>query len=266
MDDVASYNRERWNDLVRAGVQFSRSWDHMDEEELRQRVDPYGILGDPTGKDVLCLAGAGGQQGPAFARLGARVTVLDLSDEMLARDHQAAARSNLDIRIEQGDMRDLSRFDDASFDIVWHAFSLNFIPDPHPAFREAARVLRPGGFYRISFHNPFVIGLDETEWDSIGYPIHLPYVQGAEMPDVPWDVWPEGQSSPVKVRGPREFRHTLSTILNSLTAQGLRFIALHEERTDTPGGIPADDLAPGTWEHFMSITAPWFNVWMVKHK
>ena len=264
MDELSSYNRERWNDLARAGVEFSRPWDGLDTAALLRKVDPYGILGDPADKDVLCLAGAGGQQGPAFARLGARVTVLDLSDEMLARDREAAARSNLTMQILQGDMRDLSRFPAATFDIVWHAFSINFIPDPLPAFAEAARDLRPGGYYRIEFHNPFFMNVEETDWDGKGYPVRLPYVQGAEIEAAPWEVWPADGGSPVKVEGPREFRHTLSTVLNGLTAHGLRLLALHEERTMQPGSVPAQNLEPGTWEHLMSVAAPWINLWMVK--
>lgn len=264
MDELASFNRARWNDLARAGVVYSLPWDNLTLEELRLRVDPFNLIGDPAGKDVLCLAAAGGQQGPAFARLGARVTVFDLSDEMLSRDRELAALFGLAMRIIQGDMRNLSAFSDASFDIVWHAFSINFIPDPLPVFAEAARVLRPGGFYQIGFHNPFIIGIEESEWDGKGYPLHLPYVQGAEIDSLPWEIWPEGAESPLKVKGPREFRHTLSTVLNGLTTQGLRLLAFHEERTESPNGTPQEDLAPGSWEHFMSVAAPWFSVWMRK--
>jgi SAM-dependent methyltransferase len=266
MDDLLRHSRERWNALARAGVSFSRPWDTLNEAELLRMVDPYGHMGSPAGRDVLVLAGAGGQQGPAFARLGARVTVFDLSDEMLARDRESAAKLGLAMRIMQGDMRDLSPFPNASFDIVWHAYSINFVPDPLPVFQEAARVLRPGGFYRVEFHNPFFFGMDETAWDGKGYPVRLPYVQGAEVEDATWDIWPEGADAPVKIEGPREFRHTLSTMLNGLSGQGFRLIALHEERSMDPGAAPAEGLEPGSWEHFLSVAAPWINLWMTKRE
>jgi SAM-dependent methyltransferase len=264
MDEIARTNRERWNGLARAGVEFSRPWDEIAVADLPQLVDPYRHFGSPLGKAVLCLAGAGGQQGPAFARLGARVTVLDLSDEMLARDRQSVQRLGLNLQIEQGDMRDLSRFSDAAFDIVWHAYSINFIPDPLPVFREAARVLRPGGFYRTEFHNPFFFDMDETAWDGKGYPVHLPYVEGAEAHEPVWDVWPTGADQAIRIQGPREFRHTLSTVLNGLAGAGLHLLGLHEERTPHPGGAPGPNPVPGSWDHYMSVAAPWINAWCQK--
>ena len=45
MDEIAKHNRERWNGLARAGVQYSRPWTDLDETSARQRVDPLGLLG-----------------------------------------------------------------------------------------------------------------------------------------------------------------------------------------------------------------------------
>ncbi len=41
-------------------------------------------------------------------------------------------------------MRDLSRFPDASFDIVFHPVSNIFIDDVRPVWKECHRVLRKG--------------------------------------------------------------------------------------------------------------------------
>ena len=49
-------------------------------------VIPAEWLGDLPGKRVLCLAGAGGLQGPLLACAGAEVTVLDLSERMRSTD------------------------------------------------------------------------------------------------------------------------------------------------------------------------------------
>jgi 2-polyprenyl-3-methyl-5-hydroxy-6-metoxy-1,4-benzoquinol methylase len=69
---------------------------------------------------VLCLAAGGGQQGPVLAAAGAAVTVFDNSPRQLGRDEEVAAREGLATRTVLGDMRDLSAFPDASFDVVFN--------------------------------------------------------------------------------------------------------------------------------------------------
>src|SRR5690349_17475888 len=117
MDELARYNKERWEALAQAGVEYSRPFLNLDATSARQVVNAQGMLGEIAGKDVLCLASGGGQQSAAFALLGATVTVLDLSETQLARDQEAARHYNLPITIHQGDMRDLSRFADRAFDV-----------------------------------------------------------------------------------------------------------------------------------------------------
>lgn len=110
-------------------------------------IIPAEWFGDLRGKKVLCLAGAGGLQAPVLACAGAEVTVLDLSEKMLDRDRAVAAREGLDIRIEHGNMCDLSRFEDGSFDLVLNPPSLFYVPDVTPVFREVYRVLKKGGSF-----------------------------------------------------------------------------------------------------------------------
>lgn len=126
-------------------------------------VVPAEWLGDLRGKRVLCLAGAGGLQAPLLACAGAEVTVLDLSERMLEKDREVAAREGLDIRLEHGNMCDLSRFADASFDLVFNPPSLFYVPDVNPVFREVHRVLKPGGTFIMVSSNPIAYVCD---WDE----------------------------------------------------------------------------------------------------
>ena len=140
MDDIARYNMTRWDAMVRAGAVFTRPWLDLTVESAREWVDSEGRLGEMAGQRVLCLAGGGGQQSAAFGLLGAEVTIFDLSAAQLERGQQAAAHYHLTVKTEQGDMRDLSRFAPAAFDLVYHPYSLNFVPDARVVFREVARV------------------------------------------------------------------------------------------------------------------------------
>ena len=103
---------------------------------------------------ALLPAGGGGQQAPLLAALGADVTVIDLSGKMLERDRLVAERENLEINIEKGNICDLSRFEDASFDFIYNPPSLFYVPDVIPVFKECYRVLKYGGIFIASLANP----------------------------------------------------------------------------------------------------------------
>ena len=255
MDEIARYNKERWEELARRGVEFSRPFLDLDTESARHLVDPHGILGDVEGRDVLCLASGGGQQSAAFAILGAAVTVFDISETQLTRDREAAHHFGLPVVTVQGDMRDLSAFANDSFDVVWHAFSISFVPDARPVLSEVSRVLRASGRYRIEFPNPFVVGLDEQDWNGQGYPLRRPYIDGAQYwdRDPMWDIHTEDGETE-RVLGPREFRHNLGTLVNALVELRFVILGLWEELGD-PGA------EPGTWDHFKAVAPPWLTIW-----
>jgi SAM-dependent methyltransferase len=255
LDDVARYNKERWEALAYACVPYSRPLLELDAGSARALVDPFGWIGRFAGKDVLCLAGGGGQQSAAFGLLGSNVTVLDLSDTQLERDREAAAHYGLTIRTEQGDMRDLGRFADRSFDVVWHAHSVTFIPDLQQVYDEVARVLRPGGIYHMSCNNPYSAGLDERDWNGEAYPLKRPYVDGElHFADDHWEIRRD-DGTIARVRGPREFRHTMSTLINGMVKRGFVLLTFWEDTAEDP------DAEPGTWDHLKSIAPPFIGFW-----
>jgi 2-polyprenyl-3-methyl-5-hydroxy-6-metoxy-1,4-benzoquinol methylase len=257
MDDVANYNIERWQALAQAHAVFTRAYLDLDKDSAREYLDPQGRLGDVAGKDVLCLAGGGGQQSVAFALLGANVTVVDISEAQLHRDQEAAAHYNLKLNLFQGDMRDLSRFGEDSYDIVWQPYSLNFVPDARVVFHEVARVLRVEGMYYFNCANPFVIGLGGKDWNRDGYALKLPYVDGAEITheDESWIYRGEAPHEPIKK--PKEYRHTLGTLLNGLIERGFLILNVSEQNFGTPN----PGAEPGTPEHFTSVAPPWLTFW-----
>ncbi|MFN2140695.1 MAG: methyltransferase domain-containing protein [Candidatus Promineifilaceae bacterium] len=262
MDELAKYNQERWEALVAAGIEYGRPLLDLDKESARAWVTgeallPDGAIDNLAGKDVFVLAGGGGQQTAALSLLGANVTVLDLTEAQLAGDRLAAEHYGYDLRIEQGDMRDLSRFDDDAFDFVWQPYSINFVPDYRPVLDGVARVLRPGGCYRLDIANPFAGSIWEDSWHEKGYALNTIYKDGSEhiADDPHWDVT-AADGSLQHIIGPREFQHALGPLLTYLADLGFVLKGMWERPDD---GDP--DAQPGTWEHFISVMPPW--LWML---
>ena len=257
MDEIAQYNIKRWKALAEVNALFTRPFFDLTAAEAVRRLDPEGRLGNLAGKNVLCLAGGGGRQSAMFALLGAQVTVLDLSQEQLQRDREVARHYSFPIETVQGDMRDLSCFQEAAFDIVWHPYSINFIPDVQVVFRQVARILRQDGLYNLQCTNPFASGMTEQDWNGEGYVVRRPYLQGAEVTyaDPDWVYAREESTHPVP--GPREYRHTLSALMNGLIEQG--FVIQHV--SDSTDMHPDRSAEPGTWDHFVAYVPPWLAIW-----
>jgi SAM-dependent methyltransferase len=73
------------------------------------------------------------------------VVGLDIDDRMLEQARATATeRGATNVRFESGDILKLP-FPDASFDAVWAASVLQYMPDPLAAVKEMARVVKPGG-------------------------------------------------------------------------------------------------------------------------
>jgi len=163
--DVFHHNRASWDRQAAQQCEWSQpvsaaeiaaarngSW----QVRLTPGPLPTGWLDSVRGERILCLASGGGQQAPVLAAAGALVTVLDASDLQLEQDRMVARRDGLALNVVQGDMRDLSVFADASFDLVFHPISNLYVPDIRPVWRECFRVLRSGGMLLSSFYNPVV--------------------------------------------------------------------------------------------------------------
>ena len=73
--------------MVQKGSQFARVATDEEIAKPLEVLDGRGWLpATVDGLDVLCLAAGGGWQSILYAAAGARVTVVDLSDQMLAID------------------------------------------------------------------------------------------------------------------------------------------------------------------------------------
>lgn len=232
--DVGRLNREAWDRQVERGNEWTVPVGPDAVAAARRgdvrvvltpvRLVPREWLGELRGADVLALACGGGQQSPLLAAAGARVTVLDNSPRQLGQDRLVAEREGLELRLELGEMTDLGRFADESFDMVFHPVSNSFAPEVRPVWREAARVLRRGGRLLAGFTQPHMYVFDEAAEDrgELVLARRLPYSDLA-------DLSPEEIERKLAAGLPLEFSHSLEAQLGGQLEAGLVITGLYED-------------------------------------
>ncbi|NOU31148.1 MAG: class I SAM-dependent methyltransferase [Polyangiaceae bacterium] len=131
-------------------------------EMLTASVAPRLVrfAGIGPGMRVLDVGCGTGVVALTAARLGADVTGIDLTPELVAHARENAGIMNLAVRFAEADVEALPH-GDASFDVVVSQFAHMFAPRPEVATREMLRVLRPGGTIAFSTWPPehFVGGM-----------------------------------------------------------------------------------------------------------
>lgn len=109
-----------------------------------------GIKANQRLLDVGCGTGV---VAVTAARIGARVSGLDLTPELLAVARENAALAGVEVEWREGDAEALP-FEAATFDVVVSQFGHMFAPRPDVAVREMLRVLKPGGVLAFSTWPP----------------------------------------------------------------------------------------------------------------
>lgn len=243
--DIEGLNRAAWDKAVDGGdnpyTQVVSS-----EQVAAARAGPWSLrlserrsvprewFPPLAGRQVLCLAGGGGQQAPILAAAGAEVTLVDGSRRQLDQDAYVAERDDLHLRLVQGDMADLSAFPDASFDLVVNPISTLFVPDVGRVWRECRRVLRPQGVLIAGFMNTdeFVFdpeALDERGEFVVRYP--LPYVEHETLGAAELEAR-------IAAGEMFHFSHTMEALLGGLIDAGFLIAGFYEDRRTEEDGNP----------------------------
>ena len=169
----------------------------LTENNAEEFVKRCAIKPGMTVLDIAC--GTGNTALPA-ARAGAEVTGIDLAPNLVEQARARAAREDLAVRFDEGDMEELP-YADGAFDFVMSTFGIMFALRPNRAASELIRVCRPGG--RIALAN----------WTPLGFIGQLQQIVGKHAPT------PPGGASPLLWGDETTVRERLNWGLTSLQAR-----------------------------------------------
>jgi len=245
--DFLAQNRRVWDERVRLRQHHARPVTEKEFENPAPILDPRGWIGDDlAGQRVLCLAAGGGRHGVLFAARGARVTIVDLSPQMLALDAKLAAERGLTLRLVEASMDNLSALDEAAFDLVIQPVSTCYVPDIATVYREVARVTTFGGLYLSQHKQPASLQANLLSTGS-GCTISVPYYRTGQLPPVPRDC-------EHREVGTAEFLHRWEQILGELCRSGFVIEDVAEPRYAEP------HAQPGTFGHRCNYLEPFITL------
>lgn len=230
-DPRIALNRANWNERTRAHA-VSDFYDVAGFKAGRitlNRFERAGV-GDVRGKSLLHLQCHFGIDTLSWARLGAKATGVDISDDAVRLAGALNDQVGLDARFIRSDVYDLPGVLDGEFDIVYTAMGvLAWLPDLEGWAEVVSRYLKPGGlFYLLEIHPTSQVFDDETTLDSrrslrvrYGY---FPNPEGLSFPGgVPSYAGDEPIESPC-----HEWQHSMGEILTALLNAGLRLTSFAE--------------------------------------
>src|SRR5262249_39028751 len=148
MSDFVEQNRIHWNEL--AALHSSRPSRYYDIDAFRAgglslRAIERDEVGDVRGKSLLHLQCPFGLDTLSWARLGARVTGVDLSEVAIARARELANECGIDARFVCADIDALPEGLGEKFDIVFTSYgTTTWLPDLDRWAGLIARSLVPG--------------------------------------------------------------------------------------------------------------------------
>lgn len=206
-------NRQAWNEMV------AIHYDHPDYK-LKEFLDGWNSLksiereelGDVNGKELLHLLCQFGMDTLSWARLGAMVTGVDISDKSIEYADKLKELIGLpEARFIRSDVLELEGKIEQKFDIVFMSHgTICWIEDMKKLAQTIAGFLKPGGTFFIVDSHPVEI-LYIT--DHIGYLDHKPDRNSGERDYCDRDYVIKGELV--------EWQHPLSEIINSLIEAGL---------------------------------------------
>jgi 2-polyprenyl-3-methyl-5-hydroxy-6-metoxy-1,4-benzoquinol methylase len=179
-------------------------------------------LGSVKGKSLLHLQCHFGLDTLSWAREGAVVTGVDLSDEAIAYAKKLSAQANITAEFITCNIYDLKQHLNKEYDIVFTSYGvIGWLPDLNKWASIISHFLKPGGTFYIAEFHPVVWMLDDN-LEYIKYAYHnaetiIEHKTGTyanRESEIEYDEY--------------SWNHSLSEVINSLLNNGLQIEFFNE--------------------------------------
>lgn len=200
-------------------------------------------VGDVKGKKMLHLQCHFGMDSLNWARLGADVTGVDLSDEAIKEAKQLNDELKLNAKFICCNVYDLKEHLDQTFDIVFTSYgTIGWLPDLDKWAEIIAYYLKPGGtFYMADFHP--VVWMFDDEFTHIKYAY-----ENRELIVTENDGTYTDRTADIKGKE-YSWNHSTSELLNALIDQGLQIRRFNEFMySPYPNFTNSMETSKGQWQ------------------
>ncbi|HRG81764.1 MAG TPA: class I SAM-dependent methyltransferase [Chitinophagaceae bacterium] len=221
--DYFQANKELWNQ--RTTVHLDSAFYNLEGFKKGETVlTPIELseLGVVKGKNLLHLQCHFGMDSLDWARRGASVTGVDLSDKAISEAQKLNSEMGLDASFVCCNVLDTSAHVPGQFDIVFTSYgTIGWLPDLQPWAKMIAEKLKPGGIFYIAEFHP-VVWMFDDDFTRIAYSYENQEVIITENQGTYTD-----RSADIKGKE-YSWNHSISEVLNALIGAGLQIKQFNE--------------------------------------
>lgn len=184
-EDYKTYfdsNKDLWNNKTDVHID-SEFYDNESFLKGRNSLNPFELeyLGDVTGKKILHIQCHFGQDSISLARMGAKVTATDISDQAIQKGREFNEQCGTDVKFVETDTYHINDHITDTYDIVFMTYGvICWLPDIGKLAEIVKARLNPGGkMISVEFHP--VLNLFDFPNQKISYSYNNVHVYEEEI-------------------------------------------------------------------------------------
>lgn len=209
-------NKKAWGKI--AQEHYNTFKQRLTEKETLINSIIKGELGDITGKTLIHLQCNTGADTISLARMGAKVTGVDLATENIYYANKLAQDFGIDANFIESDIMEFMESHNEKYDIVFVSEgAIGWLPDLKKWGQTVRHLLKDDGFFYIYDSHPFFMVFDDEVLDENKLELRYPYF--SKEPSEEDAIG--GYASDFKEATNYLWNYTVGDVINSLTRAGL---------------------------------------------